>query len=204
MRALLTAALLLVAVAAHTDGYVDTLSILAGSSAAPENETLVPESTVTSTNNSCTTSTAHGTVDEDVDSPGTDRCTATTCGGSGTTQGLWEFDFPSPTGNLTGNQVFRTIVRQCTTGGTASTCTIEVVDGDGVECSSGAQAVSNSGSDLELSYTWTLASCTGINGIAASGAAVRLRITCPSSGGSPSSRRTADLNTVNWDATYQP
>lgn len=164
-----------------------------------QDETLVPTGATESANNDCTTGTAPGTLDEGV-SGGGDYCTSTTCAANPTNDTSWTLTFDTPAENPstdTNAQSFAATVKSCASGGTDPTCRLDLYcNGSLVESGSDQTISSSSGQDIGETFTFDDGSCDP------TGADLELRVYCTASGGTPSGRRTGDLDAVVVAITY--
>lgn len=167
-----------------------------------QDESMIPTGTAESNNNSCSTANAHTTCDDDPDSPGADWCTASTCAANPTNATSWRFTFNTPATAPsfgTNAQTFDAYVKSCASGGTDASCTLDLYcNGSLVTTGPTVHTVSSS-TGVKISQTHTL---VGGGTCATDGSDVELRVTCTATGGTPSARRTVDLNAVEWDVTY--
>ena len=158
-------------------------------------EAVLPDTGVdarTVTNNDCTVSNAHATLDDDPQSPGGDWCNATTNADT-----LIRVLFDSPTGDIstgTNAQTFELYVRRDTTsapGNGVPTVQMDAYDDTSLIEAGGLQSVNSDTGEL-LTETWTS------NTIDGSG--VEVDIDCQEAGGGPN-QRSCDFDAVRWQAT---
>ena len=153
-------------------------------------EEVRPDGTTTVTNNDCTTSTAHGTMDDDPQSPGGDWCNA-----SSNADTLIKIQFASPSGDVstaTDAQTFRLYVRKDTVtapGGGQPTVALNAYDGGSLIESGGAQTVTSDSGQL-ITETWTSNTSDG--------SGIEVEIDCQEAGGGPN-QRSCDFDAVEWD-----
>jgi hypothetical protein len=165
---------------------------------AAQDQVLPPTGTGESAQNSCTTSTAHGTCDEGVPGGG-DWCTASTCAANPTNSTSWRFSFDTPSSAPSFGadaQTLAAYVRSCATNGTNPTCRLDLY------C---AGALVETGAEQAVSTAATITETVTLTGACASdGSDVEARVVCTASGGTPSSRRTGELDAVEWRVTFAP
>jgi hypothetical protein len=165
---------------------------------AAQDQVVPPTGTAESAQNSCTTSTAHGTCDEGVPGGG-DWCTASTCAASPTNSTSWRFSFDTPSSPPSFGadaQTLAAYVRSCAANGTNPTCRLDLY------C---AGALVETGAEQAVSTAATITETVTLTGACASdGSDVEARVVCTASGGTPSGRRTGELDAVEWRVTFAP
>ena len=161
--------------------------------AAAGAEAVLPNGTTTVTNNDCTTSTAHGTMDDDPASPGGDWCNATTNADT-----LIKIQFASPSGDLSTSadaQRFDLYVRKdsATAPGTGTpTVALNAYDGAVLEDADEAAGTITSDTGELYQETWTSSTTDG--------SGIEVEIDCQEAGGGPN-QRSCDFDAVRWEAT---
>jgi hypothetical protein len=150
---------------------------------------------VTVTNNDCSVSTAHGILDDDPQSPGSDWCNATTNADT-----LIHVRFTSPSGNIstgTDAQTFRVYVRKdlaTTPGSGTPTLALDAYDNGVLEDADEAAGTITAESDSGELYTETWTSTTS------DGSNIEVYMFCTAAGGGPN-KRACDFESVEWDVT---
>lgn len=154
-------------------------------------EEVRPDGTRSVTNNDCTTSTAHTTMDDDPQSPGGDWCTAPDNNSTAVV-----IQFASPSGSIstaTDAQTFRLYVRRdaaTSPGNGEPTARMDAYDATSlIETGAGGLVTSDSGQLLSESWTSNTSDGTGIE----------VDIVCTAAGGGPN-QRGCDFDAVEWDA----
>jgi hypothetical protein len=154
-------------------------------------EDVLPNGTRTVTNNDCTTSTAHGTMDDDPQSPGGDWCNATTNADT-----LITIQFATPSTDIstgTDAQTFELYVRKDTVSAPGSgtpTAKMDAYDDTSLIEAGAAQNVTSDSGEL-LTETWTSNTVDG--------SGIEVEIDCQEAGGGPN-QRSCDFDAVRWDA----
>jgi hypothetical protein len=165
---------------------------------AAQDQVLPPTGTGESVANSCLIAVAHLTCDEGVPGGG-DWCTASTCAANPTNSTSWRFNFFTPSSSpslATNAQTLAAYVRSCAAGGSNPTCRLDLY------C---AGALVQTGSEQAVSTAATITQSVTITGACASdGSDVEARVVCTVSGGTPSGRRTGELDAVEWRVTFAP
>lgn len=162
-------------------------------------QTLAPDGCGESANNTCSTATAPGTLDEGVSTPGGDWCAASGCG-SGAVNTAWRMLFPTPTNppsSTTDAQTFRIYARKCSAGGADPSVRMDLYcNGVLVESGDEQTVTSETGQVFSELVTFTAVSC------AANGSDVEVRVVGTASGGTPSGRRSVGVDAVEWQVTW--
>jgi len=159
-----------------------------------------PDGTFATSGSSCTTSDAHTTLDDDVDGAGTDYCTASTCSGSSASEPSFVLTFNTPSGNpstATDAQQYAVRLKKCDGTGNDPTCELTYCCNGGSVVTTGAsQTISNASAHIVTqNFTFNTASC------AADGSDTEICLACFRPSGSPSGRRSVDVESVEWRAT---
>jgi hypothetical protein len=149
------------------------------------------ENAVAVVNNDCSVSTAHGILDDDPQSPGTDWCNA-----SSNADTSIHVRFTTPSGNIstgTDAQTFRVYLRRDTVSSPGSgTPTIALDAYDGGVLEDADEAAGTVTSDTGELYTETWTSTT------TDGSSIEVLMDCVAAGGGPN-KRSCDFESVEWD-----
>lgn len=168
------------------------LLLLAAPLAAEEIRPDTGVNAVAVVNNDCTVSTAHGTLDDDPQSPGSDWCNATTNEDTSI-----HVRFNSPSGDLdtgTDAQVFRVYIRKDTATAPGSgnpTIALDAYDNGVLYDQDESTGTVTSDSGELYTETWTCLICNGPT--------IEVFMDCQEAGGGPN-QRSCDFESVEWDA----
>jgi len=166
------------------------LILLAGPALADSQQQ--PNGTTVASNSSCTTSTAHGTLDDDPDSPGGDWCDPT----SSSAAHHIIMNLTDPTvalDNTTDAQVFAIYLKESHGGSRQARVRLDILDGTNcadLHESGVAQDITPS-SGVLLTEAWT---STGVS----AKEDICIEIVCLPAGGAPSRRDSCAYDAVEW------
>jgi len=156
-------------------------------------EDVLPDATLSVVNQDCTTSTAHGTLDDDPDSPGSDWCNAASNADTAVT-----LQFASPSGSISTGanaQTFKVYVRRDTVSAPGSgqpQLDLDAYDDTVlVQAQVTPHTVTSDSGEL-FSTTWTSNT--------ADGSEIEVFVDCQEAAGGPN-QRSCDFESVRWEAT---
>lgn len=160
-------------------------------------EDVVPNTDEASDSETSCDTTVEPSIDDDPDSPDGTECTADTCTGSSAS--TWDFrvGFATPSGNPTTtseDQTFVVRVKQCSAGSGSPDVDVDLFCNGSLVEDNGVVEVSST-TYTNVSYTFTFGGTC-----ASDGSDVEARVTCTRGGGSPSNRRSCDVDSLEWVA----